>query len=410
MATKNVSFSLSGNTLYQTVQSTAVITGKTVYGRTVTVTETITQAAKAGSISVSSGNDWHLDGASGSAQFTVSWTGLTPGSTITLSGSSGMSNISPASITNITANGSETVTFNYSALASGSRNLTLTASGTDGNGDTKTASDYYQQHGKGGTSGSTLDVSAVTSSPVAASTTSVTFKVTYANIWGTINLTTSLGTASPTSITANGSGNQNVTVTVTANSGHDSRDITLTGATSFNSLSDNATIVQNGIGYSPDIWWTKTSGGSTAVTSITDVPAYVSGTYDGRSVTYTIYVNYNSDVTGYTMNTSSLTNGATASKSDKTVTITVPVNETTSTRSLGSITITGTAPDGSTDSATLSITQVAGVSPSFTLSPASQTIAADGTSATATLTYDYVDPSSIAKSSQTGNITNVTIS
>lgn len=410
MATKNVSFSLSGNTLYQTVQSTAVITGKTVYGRTVTVTETITQAAESGSIRVSSASDWHLDGASGSAEFTVSWTGLTPGSTITLSGSSGMSGISPASITNISANGSETVTFNYSALSTGSRKLTLTASGTDGNGDTKTGSDYYQQHGRGGSSGSTLDVSAVTSSPVAASTTSVTFRVTWSEVYGTITLTPSVGTASPTTISANGSSSRDITVTMGANSSPTSRDVKLTATTTFNSLTDDATIVQNGVGYSPDIWWTETNGGSTAVSSISDVPAYVSGTYDGRNVTYIIYVNYNSDVTGYTMNTSSLTNGASASNNGNTVTITAPVNETTSTRSLGSITVVGTAPDGSTDSATLSITQEEGVSPVLSLDPASQTIAADGTSATATLTYDYVDPSSIAKSSQTGNITNVTIS
>lgn len=408
MATKNVSFSLSGNTLYQTVQSTAVITGKTVYGRTVTVTETITQAAQAGNIKVASASDWHLDGASGSAEFTVSWTGLTPGSTITLSGSSGMSNISPASITNISTNGSETVTFDYSALASGYRDLTLTASGTDGNGTTQTDSDYYRQHGKDGTSGSTLVVSAVTSSPVAASTTSVTFRVTWSEVYGDITLTPSVGTASPVTISANGSNSRDVTVTMGANSSPSSRNIKLTATTAFNNLTDDATIVQNGVGYSPDIWWTKTNGGSTAVSSISDVPAYVSGTYDGRNVTYTIYVNYNSDVTGYTMNTS-LTNGASASKSGKTVTITAPVNETTSTRSLGSITVVGTAPDGSTDSATLSITQEEGVSPVLSLNPASQSIASSGTSASATLTYLYVDPSSIAKSSQTGNITGVTI-
>jgi hypothetical protein len=169
--------------------------------------------------------------------------------------------------------------------------------------------------------------------------------------------------------------------------------------------------------YSPNIWWTKTSGGasSTAVDSVSDVPAYVSGTYDGRNVTYTIYVNHNSDVSTISMDDSHLANGATASRNSKTVTITVPVNETTSSRSLGYLIITGTAPDGSSsDSARLDITQVAGVdvSPSaiFYFTKKSQTIASTGTSASDTLNYFYVNPSSIGEVEHDGNITDVTIS
>ena len=169
--------------------------------------------------------------------------------------------------------------------------------------------------------------------------------------------------------------------------------------------------------YSPNIWWTKTSGGasSTAVDSVSDVPAYVSGTYDGRNVTYTIYVNHNSDVSTISMDDSHLANGATASRNSKTVTITVPVNETTSSRSLGYLIITGTAPDGSSsDSARLDITQVAGVdvSPSaiFYFTKKSQQIASTETSASDTLNYFYVNPSSIGEVEHDGNITGVTIS
>lgn len=416
MATKNVSISLSANTNYEIVESVLKITGKTVYGKTVTATTAINQAAVAGNVTVSImsmsvDNDGHVDGAAGEVQYSVGWTGLKTGTTINLAGTTGMSNITPSSITvnRVSSMFPTTVTVNRSALSSGSRNLTLTASGTDANGTTQTGSATYVQHGVGGTGGSDLAVSAITTSPVAASTTSVAFSVTYSNVWGDITLTPSFGTASPATISAAGSGTTQVTVTVPANDTHNPKDITLTASTAFNNLSKNATIVQNGEGYNPDIWWTKTSDGSTKVTSVSDVPAYVANTYDGRNVTYTIYINYNSEVSAntVTLNTSSLT-GATASRSGKTITITVPVNEATTTKSLGSITVNATAPDGTNASATLSVTQVAGVAPVFSIDPASQNIAADGTSASAQLTYDYVG--NIASGSTTGNITSVSLS
>ena len=108
------------------------------------------------------------------------------GSTISLSGSNGMSGISPSSISITTAtasSGSRTINFNYSALSSGSRDLTLTAEGTDRNGDPVDGHDYYRQHGTGGSGGSTLVVSATTSSPVSDTTTSVTFRITWSNVW-----------------------------------------------------------------------------------------------------------------------------------------------------------------------------------------------------------------------------------
>lgn len=401
---------------------TVTVTGRPYVGDNITRTYTITIPAKpaGGSIDVSSSSDWHLDGSAGSSYFTVEWTNMQVGSTISLSGTSGMSGINPASITITSANassGNATINFNYSALSSGSRDLTLTATGTDRNGDSVSDRDYYRQHGKGGSGGSLLTVSAITSSPVSYTTTSVKFNVRWENVWGTITISSNIGSVNVSSKTANGDGNQEVTVNMGANSGSQ-RTITLTATALFNSLTSNDSIVQNGVPvYSPDIWWTKTSGGasSTAVNSVSDVQAYVPNTYDGRNVTYTIYVNHNSDVSTISMDDNHLANGATASISSKTVTITVPVNETTSSRSLGYLIITGTAPNGSTsDSERLDITQEAGVdvSPSaiFYFTKKSQQIASTGTSASDTLNYFYVNPSSIGEVEHDGNITGVTIS
>ena len=165
--------------------------------------------------------------------------------------------------------------------------------------------------------------------------------------------------------------------------------------------------------YNPDIWWTKTSEGqkSTEVTSVNDVPAFVAGTYDGRNVVYTIYINYNSDVTGVSLSESWLISGVSATRDGKTVSISVPVNEHTMQIRVGEMTVTGTAPDGTTSvSATLTIVQEAGVDPrmSFTLSP--QTVGATATTVTDTLAYDYVDPASLGTSYMGGNITNVNLS
>jgi hypothetical protein len=355
-----------------------------------------------GSIDVASRTNYHLDGASGSDYFDVTWEGLKVGTTITLSGSSGMSGISPSSISVSSVNGSETVNFNYSALSSGSRNLTLTATGTDRNNDSVSDSDYYTQHGKGGSGGSVLDVVAITSSPVSDTATSVQFTVSGSNIYyETIYISSNIGTVSRSSITpgSTGSFTQTITVTMGANPGPGSRTITLTANTAFNSMSDDDSITQNApaIVYNPDIWWTKTSGGSssTAVNSVSDVPAYVSGTYDGRDVEYTIYLNWNSDVYSVDMDTS-LINGASASRNNKTVTITVPVNSGSS-RSIGSITVSGTSQDGVTyDEETLTITQVGGSSASSLLIEgvssyiAPVNIAASGGSATYNFSYSNV--------------------
>ena len=117
--------------------------------------------------------------------------------------------------------------------------------------------------------------------------------------------------------------------------------------------------------YNPDIWWTKTYDGpkSTEVTSVDDVPALTNGEYSGEDVIYTIFINYNSEVSTVSLDDSSLSGIALADISDSVVTITVPENTTLSPRSLGSLTVIGTTSDETASaSATLTIVQEAGVS------------------------------------------------
>ena len=161
-------------------------------------------------------------------------------------------------------------------------------------------------------------------------------------------------------------------VVITENPGHTSRsiEITLSGKTpGGNVVYASGTLTQGAKPYSPDIWWTKTSEGqkSTEVTSVNDVPAFVAGTYDGRNVVYTIYINYNSDVTGVSLSESWLISGVSATRDGKTVSISVPANEHTIQRRVGEIAVTGTAPNGSTASSTLTVVQVGGVVPLLTI-------------------------------------------
>ena len=408
MAAKNVSISLSANTNYEIVESVLKITGKTVYGKTVTATTAINQAAVAGSVAVSImsmsvDNDGHVDGASGEVQYSVGWTGLKTGTTINLAGTTGMSNITPSSITvnRVSSTFPQTVTVNRSALSSGSRNLTLTASGTDANGTTQTGSATYVQHGVGGTGGSDLVVSAITTSPVAASTTSVTFSVAYSNVWGDITLTPSFGTASPATISAAGSGTTQITVTVPANDTHSPKDIKLTASTTFNNLSDDATIVQSGLGYNPSI--------TPATTSVT-LAAYVDGAYDGSDVSGSVNFTY-TELSGYTVSkTSGIKTATVTTGSTNTVRFTVVQNETTSAISpVGTITVTGKGQGGTDVTMVITVNQSAGVTPQFSIDPATKSLPASGTSTTARLDYNYVKPNSIASASTTGNITSVSL-
>ena len=94
-------------------------------------------------------------------------------------------------------------------------------------------------------------------------------------------------------------------------------------------------------------------------------------------------------------------------RNGKVVTLEVSVNEALSSKSLGSITVRGTAPDGSYDEATLTVTQVAGVSPQFVFRDTPQTVGASVTQVPDVLLHNLVNPSSIGEvvSDRTGNIT-----
>jgi hypothetical protein len=195
-------------------------------------------------------------------------------------------------------------------------------------------------------------------------TTNATFNLGWTNIRpGTssnpgITITVSNGaTATPNKYYSSNDGNEDFVVSGFAPG--NSYTVTVTGKPYVgDDIVRTYTITIPAKPAAPDIWWTKTLDGSSAteVTSVDDVPAYVPNTYDGRNVTYIIYINYNSDVTSVSMDTSSLINGASASISGKIVTITAPVNGGNA-RSLGSITVRGIAQDGVYDEATLSITQ-----------------------------------------------------
>lgn len=195
-------------------------------------------------------------------------------------------------------------------------------------------------------------------------TTNATFNLGWTNIKpGTssnpgITITVSNGaTATPNKYYSSNDGNEDFVVSGFAPG--NSYTVTVTGKPYVgDDIVRTYTITIPAKPAAPDIWWTKTLDGSSAteVTSIDDVLAYIPNTYDGRNVTYIIYINHNSDVTNVSMDTSSLINGASASISGKIVTITAPVNGGNA-RSLGSITVRGIAQDGVYDEATLSITQ-----------------------------------------------------
>ena len=404
------------------------------------------QRAPAGKINVTIGSrERHVTGDSGRNSFDVYWTGLTVGSQITLSGSTGMSSISPASISVSSVDGSGVVSFNYSAYSvdySDRRNLKLTATGTDRNGDSKSDNDYFTQYdvwtfrntrfndavAAGSETSLSLDAEETSGYYYAVQDRYVNGEfdgyindtyvpgVVYKLYSGTTQSTcnTLIEISSYISgdlfknayLTVSGSGGSTANAklffksTNTTSTSPRYFRITVTDDTAESGKTGEMliTVAAYVPSYNPDIWWTKTSGGasSTAVSSVSDIPAYVPNTYDGRNVTYTIYINYNNDVSGVSMDTSHLTNSASASRSGKTVTITAPANSGSS-RSLGYITVTGTAPDGTTDTATLTITQVAGSGVSLLIEGRSTYTASTISYSGGQATYNYT-------SSNVGNI------
>ena len=235
----------SANSTTSTRPITVVVSGRTVGGRTVTASGTTTQEGKAeeGRIDVSIGSRQRQVGPSyGTNSFDVSWSYLKPGSTITLTGVSGMGSISPASIAvNNSGSGTSVVSFDYGP-SSNTRILTLTASGIDNNDEAVSNDDYFQQYGD-----SDINVSAATSH-VAYNTTVVIFNVSWTDVWGRINFSSNIGTLNYDYITANGSGSQEVRVAISINQSTTPRDITLTASpATFTVAGDSATTVQDGM-------------------------------------------------------------------------------------------------------------------------------------------------------------------
>ena len=58
----------------------------------------------------------------------------------------------------------------------------------------------------------------------------------------------------------------------------------------------------------------------------------------------------------------------------------------------------------------ITVNQAAGVDPTMGLVNSPQSLAANATSATDQINYNYIDPNSIARTTMTGNISSVTIS
>ena len=258
----NAVVSYSANSTTSTRPITVVVSGRTVGGRTVTASGTTTQEGKAeeGRIDVSIGSRQRQVGPSyGTNSFDVSWSYLKPGSTITLTGVSGMSSILPASITvGSSGSGTSVVSFDYGP-SSNTRILTLTASGIDNNDEAVSGESYFQQYGD-----SNITVSASTSH-VAYNTTVVIFNVSWTDVWGNINFSSNIGTLNHDYVFANGNGSQEVRVAISINQSANPRNITLTASpATFTVAGDSATTVQDGMA----------SEGSVSVTPDSGVLAY----------------------------------------------------------------------------------------------------------------------------------------
>ena len=245
----NVIIEYPENTTTSGKEMSVTISGTTQGGRTVTAECQITQQGRAvsGIVDVSTGNrEYRLGPSSGSNSFDVTWSNLKPGSTITLSWStSRISNVSPSSITvDNTGSGSNVVSFDYAAYTGSSTSeLRFTASGVDNNDEIKTDSDFFRQYGN-----SNITVSTVSTSPVSYDTTQVIFSVSWANIWGDINIESNLGTPDVIKVTGDETGLTNVTVLIGTNTSTSPRDIILTASATgtFSGLHDSETIVQEG--------------------------------------------------------------------------------------------------------------------------------------------------------------------
>ena len=348
-------------------------------------------------------------------KFTIEYTGSTVGSS---AGSTNNFKITTENATvtgytvdngaSVASSGTSSVNISYPANQNENTSVTYTVTmkGRTTFGNDVTTTCTFKQYADS----YTFTVVANTN-PVAATATNTTFRVNYSYISNPgYYAATSQNINSCGTVGASGS---NVQVGISANQSTSPKNIilVLSGVTDGGrTVYATGTTQQSGQSYSPDIWWTDTSGGQTEITSV-NVGSYVPDTYDGGNVSVVVYIEHNEDVNSVNMDTSSLINGATATRNGKTVTITAPANSGTS-RSLGSIVITGTAPDGQTsDSETLTVTQSAGVTPSLLIQGQTtytvNNLPSSGGTNSYSKTSSYVG--NIGYSGKTGNITAITI-
>lgn len=228
----------------------------------------ITQPAESGVYITVTPVTQNLSWDSTSAEFHIEWAGLkSSGLTITTDASGGPS---PASMSGGSDSGNTTITFSKNDTYS-SITHTIYVSAESQAGASVTANGSVTQPAA---PVSDLSVSAVTTpSPVSSGATSVQFRVTWVDVYETISLSANTGTLSTSAITASGSGNQIITITMGANSG-DKRTITLsalTTGTTDEEITKEASIVQKG----PD-------------GEITVTPASGEMSYQASSVTFSV--------------------------------------------------------------------------------------------------------------------------
>ena len=273
---------------------------------------------------------YYLESGSGSTTFMVSWKGVEVGQTITLKKNTNINSISPTSITVTSTTGSFEVTANYNAYileaTNPLRDVVLSATTTSWNGRALSASGNYQQVPSGGPK---LEVTPVTNSPVQYDVTSVTFNVSWLEIYSNIYITSNIGSVDISSVTPEHvPDNTNVVVTIDVNQGVDARDIILTASSAFENKSDSASITQNGqpsldgtIEVTPD--GASMTSGTSAVTFIV--------MWDNLKENSTITLTRGTGISSITPTSISVGSNVTSSA---TVTANVDANQSTTSRNI----------------------------------------------------------------------------
>ena len=312
---------------------------------------------------------YYLESGSGSTTFMVSWKGVEVGQTITLKKSTNINSISPTSITVTSTTGSFEVTANYNAYILDAtdplRDVVLSATTTSWNGKSLSDHGTYLQVPSGGPK---LEVTPVTTSPVQYSVTSVTFNVSWREIYSNIYITSNIGSVDITSVTPEHSpDNTNVVVTIDANQGVDARDIILTASSAFENKSDSASITQNGqpsldgtIEVTPD--GVSMTSGTSAVTFIV--------TWDNLKENSTITLTKGTGISSITPTSIGVGSNVTSSA---TITADVDANQSTASRNV-TLTASGTDAGNTTRSDQGHYAQ-AGADPTATVSVGTLTYA-----------------------------------